>query len=165
MSIARNTLDIPVRIGRKLAAHPIKAGGAVLAADLLSKSAVGKLPLYVPYCITQSSVCLEHLQNKNGAFGIHFPLGNTFTKFLLLGGTLSLAGLFVKAKSRLTKLATALIIGGSLGNQIERFAWGSVTDFIKLGSWPNFNLADASITAGCLMIAYEALVGTKSHTA
>ena len=50
-------------------------------------------------------------------------------------------------------LPTGMLIGGALGNIIDRVRLGSVTDFIKLPlGWPPFNLADASITLGILAL-------------
>jgi signal peptidase II len=50
-------------------------------------------------------------------------------------------------------LPTGMIIGGALGNILDRLRHGSVTDFIKLPlGWPPFNLADASITLGILIL-------------
>jgi signal peptidase II len=51
-------------------------------------------------------------------------------------------------------LACGLLVGGALGNLIDRIAHGSVTDFIKLPLWPAFNLADMSITFGVLALLY-----------
>ena len=162
MSITRTTLDMPVRIGRRLAAHPLKTGGAVLAADLLSKSAASTLPLKAQYCLASSSICVQHLQNENGTFGAHYEWGMT-SKLLMAGSVLSMAAIFVKAKSQINKLALALAIGGSASNLFERFAWGHVTDFIRCGPWYVFNLADASLTASCLLIVYEAVAGLKRN--
>ena len=50
-------------------------------------------------------------------------------------------------------LPTGMLVGGALGNIIDRVGGGSVTDFIKLPlGWPPFNLADASITLGILVL-------------
>jgi len=49
-------------------------------------------------------------------------------------------------------LACGLIVGGALGNLIDRVHEGSVTDFIKLPHWPAFNVADAAITLGVLTL-------------
>ena len=46
-------------------------------------------------------------------------------------------------------VVTGMIVGGALGNLLDRVRTGSVTDFIKLPAWPAFNLADTSITLGC----------------
>jgi signal peptidase II len=49
-------------------------------------------------------------------------------------------------------VAAGLLAGGALGNLIDRLAAGEVTDFILVGSWPAFNLADAAITAGVVLM-------------
>jgi len=49
-------------------------------------------------------------------------------------------------------LAAGLIIGGAFGNLVDRIRDGAVTDFVKLPHWPAFNLADASITIGVLVL-------------
>jgi signal peptidase II len=51
-------------------------------------------------------------------------------------------------------LACGLLVGGALGNLIDRIAHGSVTDFIKLPLWPAFNLADTAITFGVFALLY-----------
>jgi signal peptidase II len=55
-------------------------------------------------------------------------------------------------------LPTGLLLGGALGNMIDRAREGAVTDFIDLPLWPAFNLADVAITAGvvALLLALEA---------
>ena len=49
-------------------------------------------------------------------------------------------------------VAVGLLAGGALGNLIDRLAAGEVTDYIALGSWPPFNLADIAITAGVVLM-------------
>jgi signal peptidase II len=49
---------------------------------------------------------------------------------------------------------TGLLIGGAVGNLIDRVANGAVTDFIKLPLWPAFNVADMSITFGVLALLW-----------
>jgi signal peptidase II len=49
-------------------------------------------------------------------------------------------------------LACGLIVGGALGNLLDRVREGAVTDFIKLPHWPAFNLADTAITLGVLTL-------------
>lgn len=51
-------------------------------------------------------------------------------------------------------VAFGLIAGGAIGNLADRIRLGAVTDFIDLPHWPNFNLADISITAGVLVLAF-----------
>ena len=49
-------------------------------------------------------------------------------------------------------VAAGLLAGGALGNLVDRVAAGEVTDFIAVGSWPPFNLADVAITAGVVLM-------------
>jgi signal peptidase II len=49
-------------------------------------------------------------------------------------------------------IATGLLAGGALGNLIDRLAAGEVTDYIDIGSWPAFNLADIAITVGVVLM-------------
>jgi signal peptidase II len=51
-------------------------------------------------------------------------------------------------------LPTGMLVGGAIGNLIDRVASGSVTDFIKLPYWPAFNVADISITFGVLILLW-----------
>ncbi|HEU5252787.1 MAG TPA: signal peptidase II [Solirubrobacterales bacterium] len=49
-------------------------------------------------------------------------------------------------------VAVGLLTGGALGNLVDRLAAGEVTDYVDLGSWPAFNLADVAITAGVVLM-------------
>ena len=49
-------------------------------------------------------------------------------------------------------VAVGLLAGGALGNLVDRLAAGEVTDYIHIGSWPAFNLADIAITVGVVLI-------------
>jgi len=51
-------------------------------------------------------------------------------------------------------LPTGMLLGGALGNIVDRIRDGAVTDFIKLPAWPAFNVADMSITFGVLVLLY-----------
>lgn len=56
--------------------------------------------------------------------------------------------------------ALGLILGGALGNLVDRLAWhGSVIDFIGFHTWPTFNLADAGIVAGTVLLVLQVLRG------
>jgi signal peptidase II len=52
----------------------------------------------------------------------------------------------------LTSVAFALMLGGGIGNLIDRIAYGSVTDFVSVGSFPVFNFADSCLTVGCAVL-------------
>ncbi len=96
---------------------------------------------------------LVYTRNHGVAFG--FLPGNQVAVTILIA--LALAALVVYFARHLTRpllwLATGMIAGGALGNIVDRVRHGSVTDFVKLPlGWPPFNLADASITIGVLIL-------------
>lgn len=51
-------------------------------------------------------------------------------------------------------VAAGLLAGGALGNLADRIRVDAVTDYIAIGSWPAFNLADVAVTAGVILLAY-----------
>jgi len=54
-------------------------------------------------------------------------------------------------------IAAGLLAGGALGNLVDRVRADAVTDYIAIGSWPAFNLADVCVTAGVLLLAFSYL--------
>jgi signal peptidase II len=59
-------------------------------------------------------------------------------------------------------VAVGLLSGGALGNLIDRLASGAVTDYIEIGLWPPFNLADVAITTGVLLMVWIYLRDAES---
>jgi len=78
-----------------------------------------------------------------------------------------------RTTSRLAALALGLIIGGAIGNAIDRLAYGAVADFVLFHvttesinfKWYVFNLADAAIVAGVIGLLYESLLGDRAAKA
>jgi signal peptidase II len=91
--------------------------------------------------------------NTGVAFGMPIPQTVIFILILLI---LVIGGFFVVRKFDLQKMIArtpvALILGGAIGNLIDRIRIGQVVDFIKVGPWPMFNLADSAICIGAVMI-------------
>ena len=66
----------------------------------------------------------------------------------------------------LSQLNVGLLLGGAFGNLLDRLAWAKVTDFIDVGPWPIFNIADSSIVVGItLLIATTLLYGDRQDDA
>ena len=61
------------------------------------------------------------------------------------------------ADKPLVWLATGLLVGGALGNIVDRVAAGSVTDFLKISHWPAFNVADIAINVGVVVLVIALL--------
>lgn len=109
--------------------------------------------------------------NRGVSFGI---LNNDGRWNAVLLSVLSVAisiGLIVwmrKAQSRLVLLALGGIVGGALGNVIDRIRWGAVADFLDVHvmgyHWPAFNLADSAISVGAVLLVLDALFTKSSST-
>ena len=105
------------------------------------------------------SVRFALIYNKAGAFG----LGGTFVPFLAVAA-LVLVLVMVAGGSASAKVPTAvalgLVLGGAFGNVADRvfrapgLLRGAVVDFVDVGFWPVFNLADSAITCGCLLLLF-----------
>lgn len=96
---------------------------------------------------------LVNTRNRGIAFG--FLPGRHIAVTILVALALAvLLAYFARHRSRrLIWLPTGMVLGGALGNVIDRVRTGSVTDFVKLPlGWPPFNLADAAITVGVLLL-------------
>lgn len=96
---------------------------------------------------------LVNTRNDGIAFG---ALGGSWLVVVLVA--LALVGIVVvfarNATRRWAWLPTGLLLGGALGNVIDRVAEGSVTDFIKLPHWPQFNVADIAVTLGVISLIF-----------
>ena len=59
------------------------------------------------------------------------------------------------------RLSVGLIVGGALGNLVDRLKDGAVVDFISVGWWPAFNVADSSISVGMVLLIITLLFGER----
>jgi signal peptidase II len=99
-------------------------------------------------------VHLVHVRNTGVAFNF-FSGGGTLVLVFTFAALALLVGYFLMRPDRpWLWLPTGLLIGGALGNLIDRLANGAVTDFIKLPHWPAFNVADISITFGVFALLW-----------
>lgn len=100
------------------------------------------------------AVTLVHVHNTGVAFGA-FSGGGIIVVVLV---TLALSALLYYFVTHIDKpliwLPTGMLLGGSIGNIIDRIRDGWVTDFVKLPAWPAFNVADISITFGVLVLLW-----------
>jgi signal peptidase II len=92
-------------------------------------------------------------RNRGVAFGF-LPGNHVAVTVLIVIALIALLVYFARHATRAWMwLPTGMIAGGALGNILDRLRHGSVTDFIKLPlGWPPFNLADASITLGIVIL-------------
>lgn len=95
-----------------------------------------------------------HVRNTGVAFGFFSGGGALVLSFTLAALALLLGYLALRPERPWLWLPTGMLVGGALGNLIDRLANGSVTDFIKLPAWPAFNVADMSITFGVFVLLW-----------
>ena len=147
----------------------------ILCVDQLTKFIIHKnLLLNQSFPIIKGIFHLTLIHNRGAAFGI---LKNQIPIFIF---TSVLAVILIyfylrKDKSRtcaqgrdkrkklsITTLSLSLILGGALGNLIDRIFLGYVVDFLDFRVWPVFNLADSAITIGVILFGYSILNSKKN---
>lgn len=103
---------------------------------------------------------------------------NSGIAFGLLGGRSTIAGVMVgivivplvivlivmASRGPLWAIAAGLVLGGAAGNLIDRIGDSAVTDFISVGRFPSFNVADASITVGALILIGLSFLDQRAHS-
>ncbi len=113
---------------------------------------------------------LIHVRNSGAAFGLLQGQSLLLTIAGLFGIVVLLLFFFLFSsrltffENRLSKPALGLILGGIAGNLIDRIRLGYVTDFIDVGIWPTFNIADSAITVGVILLAYYLLFTSAKTT-
>jgi signal peptidase II len=103
-------------------------------------------------------LAFEYVQNTGAAFGI--LKGRTWLlSVLALVVASSFMVMFWKHLpfDRLLQFSVALVIGGAIGNLVDRVRLGYVVDFVAVGAWPRFNVADSAITIGLVLLAWTVL--------
>lgn len=135
----------------------------VLALDQATKHTIGtsiqpgQVKTLVPAVLH-----LVYVRNTGVAFGV---LGGGGALVYILEGVALvalIAYLAARPARRWLWLPTGMLLGGAIGNLIDRVALGSVIDFIKLPDWPAFNVADMSITFGVIILVLVVEGGRSS---
>ena len=98
---------------------------------------------------------LTYVQNTGAAFGL-FKGSGMLLIVLSIGVAAWITGVFLRGgpSHRLSRWGCALILGGAVGNLIDRLRFGYVVDFFDLRVWPVFNVADSAITIGAALIVW-----------
>ena len=127
--------------------------GLVVALDQLTKYVVRANLALGESFPDEGPVRITYVTNTGAAFGI--LQGQTL--FLMVTTFFGLVAillyyLYPPMEHGILRLALGLQLGGAVGNLADRVRVGKVTDFIDIGPWPNFNLADSSIVVGVVII-------------
>jgi signal peptidase II len=101
---------------------------------------------------------LNHVINSGIAFGALDGAADELVLIVTVAALALIVGWFTVAGDRRGMwLGVGLLVGGALGNLIDRLRIEGVTDFIDPPLWPAFNVADVAITAGVVVLAFAAL--------
>ena len=136
--------------------------GVVLILDRLSKWWImNNMNIGDFWTLINGFIDIRYIHNKGAAFGI---MQGRSLLFMLMAVLVIIGAVYFNQKyspPRMAQYALGLIIGGALGNVIDRFLFGSVIDFISVGWFPVFNLADSGIVCGGILFVLWMLTDDK----
>ncbi len=144
------------------------AGVIVVLDQIIKAIVVHSMQMGSSINILGSVVRLTRTQNTGAAFGL-FKDGRV--AFIIISAVASLAIILLrreiaKMRSR-EQMSFGLILGGAVGNLIDRVRVGAVVDFLDIGvgstRWPAFNVADSAITIGVSILAFYLVFRSHSH--
>lgn len=151
------------QLARWVAALTVTA--LVLALDQASKAIVRAEIVPGERVEVIGPLSFAHVHNRGVAFGFLSGGGAVVLVVVLLALALLIAYFVRNADRRLLWLPTGLVLGGALGNLVDRLHQGYVTDFIRLPRWPAFNVADIAITVGVVVLVLVVELGGRGRAA
>lgn len=139
---------------------------AIVGLDQATKwLVIQRLPLYEDVPLISGLLSLQHVRNSGAVFGFLSGADIPFKPYLLalVSGCALLALAYyartIPREERLPRFALSLVIGGAMGNLIDRVRFGYVVDFVKMywenHVWPNYNVADSAISAGLVLLIVD----------
>ena len=142
--------------------------GAIAALDQVAKAIVDRyMELHESHTIVEGLARLTYVQNRGAAFGILSDADLPYQSVLFsIVSILALGAIAVYAwklpvTSRLPQTALALIMGGAVGNLLDRMRLGYVIDYVDVywgrHHWPAFNVADSAISVGVALLVLDIL--------
>lgn len=164
---------VPAR-GPLVRGFEIATVGIIIVADQITKFLVrSTIPLYSKRSVIPRLLDFTHVQNTGAAFGLLNASAFPYKSALMIAvATLALVAISLYARQlgseeRMSRYGLALILGGALGNLIDRAVSGYVVDFVDV-YWGDahfwaFNVADAAITVGAILVLLEMLGLGRRH--
>ena len=150
--------------------------GAIVALDQVAKALVDRyMDLHESHTIVEGLARLTYVQNRGAAFGILSDADLPYQSVLFsIVSIIALGAIAVYAwrlpiTSRLPQTALALIMGGAVGNLLDRMRLGYVIDYVDVywgrHHWPAFNVADSAISIGVVLLVLDILRNPQSEAA
>ncbi|NPV09860.1 MAG: signal peptidase II [Anaerolineae bacterium] len=143
---------------------------ATIVLDRLTKIWVARtLPFEVPVTVIEGIenwFTLTYIHNSGAAFGL-LPEGGLLFALVKVAVVIGLTIWYdrLPVQHFLVRLSIGMIMGGALGNLVDRLTTGYVVDFIHLHFWPIFNVADSSVSVGVTILAVYLLFTDQREAA
>jgi signal peptidase II len=148
----------------------------IVALDQLTKwLIVRSLDLHDYRSVVEGLLSLSNVRNRGAAFGLlsdaDLPYQSLVFSVLSLAALAAIAlyAFRLPARARMPQVALALVLGGAVGNLVDRLRLGYVVDFIhvywKHYQWPDFNVADSAISIGVALLILDMLRSPRSGEA
>lgn len=145
----------------------------VLIADQASKAWItSHMALHETFAVLPGFFSITYIRNPGAAFGFLATAGPGFRAVFFIAVTAAAILLIVyylaktKREERLLVLSLALILAGAVGNLVDRIRYGEVVDFldvyIGIHHWPAFNVADAAISCGAVLLLVQMVRDRKA---
>ncbi|MDP3058778.1 MAG: signal peptidase II [bacterium] len=128
--------------------------GIIVIVDQLTKwKIVSNIALHDEITIIPGLLRLTYVKNSGAAFGLFPGRATVFViSALLIIALIILLRQEIVREGKLAIVASGLLLGGAVGNLIDRLRGGYVVDFIGVFSWPIFNVADMSVVAAAILM-------------
>jgi len=137
-----------------------------IAADQITKALILEHIRYYESIRVLPFFQIVNVKNTGAAFGLFRSLGNTF--FIILSIIAIIFIIYLLLRDDADPLPLSLILGGAIGNLIDRLRLGYVVDFLDfhIGEhhWPAFNLADSALTVGIGLLFLRMLLSGRERT-
>lgn len=140
---------------------------AIVGLDQLVKQILShQIQLFEKITVIPGVFDLTHIRNDGAAYNLfsQVPVVLILMPALVMSAGLIYLGMFSKKKNPLLQIAISAVIGGGLGNLLDRITKGYVLDFFDIHIIPVFNVADIFICIGCgLLFIYLIFIDGKQH--
>ncbi len=135
--------------------------GSIVIVDHITKRLVSNKILMHEHIDVLPFLRIVYVENKGAAFGLFTWLGNDIFIFISICAIIVITIILLRIPVGLELIGLVLILGGAIGNLIDRLTIGKVIDFIDLyigkWHWPAFNVADLSLTMGIIIFLVKGL--------
>lgn len=147
----------------------VAIGVVVLAADIVTKTWAAQVLTHDPVRLWSGRIVLTESRNPGAAFGLGTSLTPVLT-VLAAAAVVAAVVMAARAHGLLLMMVFGLALGGAAGNLTDRlfrspgFGFGHVVDWISIGWWPTFNLADGALVTAAALAVLQTVTSSPAHT-